>query len=279
MAQQPALSSWTDGSVDLLNGATGYRTNQATGVDATAVLQEDIPSLCPEDAYSPALIFRNATPLTSYISHPGHDNLSRVNFAPAYGTMIPYQGSGQEHLSGVTHSFEHHLEPCPFPYDEHSHLCNGHIEQLPHPGDQEVPDARPTTESNFLKPGALDNYTAMERGDSRQSFASTTSRRSRISATSARYVKSINTARKGLTSVSQTRTCEECNRAFTGKYSKRNLTRHRQSVHPDHDAQPFSCEVPGCGRTYKRSDALRVHQGKVHAHPRQPRLRRTFEDG
>jgi hypothetical protein len=49
--------------------------------------------------------------------------------------------------------------------------------------------------------------------------------------------------------------CNQCNSPFTGKYRRRNLTRH---VRVTHEHETCLCEM--CNKTFRRSDALLVHQ-------------------
>ncbi|KAF2622069.1 hypothetical protein BU25DRAFT_426024 [Macroventuria anomochaeta] len=56
--------------------------------------------------------------------------------------------------------------------------------------------------------------------------------------------------------------CDVCEERFKGDYRKKNLTRHMLSMHGDNKL--IVCEVPGCQRSYKRSDAVGVHKRKAH---------------
>jgi hypothetical protein len=49
--------------------------------------------------------------------------------------------------------------------------------------------------------------------------------------------------------------CNQCSSPFTGKYRRRNLTRH---VKVTHEHETCLCEM--CNKTFRRSDALLVHQ-------------------
>jgi hypothetical protein len=49
--------------------------------------------------------------------------------------------------------------------------------------------------------------------------------------------------------------CKQCSSPFTGKYRRRNLTRH---VKVTHEHETCLCEM--CNKTFRRSDALLVHQ-------------------
>ncbi|KAH6638441.1 hypothetical protein C7974DRAFT_289960, partial [Boeremia exigua] len=67
-------------------------------------------------------------------------------------------------------------------------------------------------------------------------------------------------------------TCSYCEGQFQGEWRKRNLSRHVKIQHGDN--KPIECDAPGCERSYKRSDALKVHLRKEHpdiAPPFQPR--------
>lgn len=70
--------------------------------------------------------------------------------------------------------------------------------------------------------------------------------------------------------------CGTCEEQFKGTYRKRNLSRHMLTIHGDKELKV--CEVAGCSRSYKRSDALIVHMRKEHmdiAPPLQHRRRAT----
>lgn len=52
-----------------------------------------------------------------------------------------------------------------------------------------------------------------------------------------------------------------CGVPFHGKHSQANLCRHMKS---GHGGSSYACEVPSCGRSYRRKDALQVHLRKQH---------------
>lgn len=57
--------------------------------------------------------------------------------------------------------------------------------------------------------------------------------------------------------------CDHCNKIFTGKYGKGNLTRHVRQIHESHLGGAIHiCKF--CMKTYNRADALRKHSWKKH---------------
>lgn len=57
--------------------------------------------------------------------------------------------------------------------------------------------------------------------------------------------------------------CDHCNKVFTGKYGKGNLTRHIRQIHESLMGGAIHlCRI--CMKTYNRADALRKHQWKKH---------------
>lgn len=57
--------------------------------------------------------------------------------------------------------------------------------------------------------------------------------------------------------------CDHCNKVFTGKYGKGNLTRHVRQIHESHLGGAIHiCRF--CMKTYNRADALRKHSWKKH---------------
>ena len=92
----------------------------------------------------------------------------------------------------------------------------------------------------------------------------------------ANYVMSGNSRIK---SADLTATCDTCGVAMTGQYCRRNLRRHVESVH-DSTIHMYYCDVADCNRSFRRSDALRVHQRKSHPEiglPPQIRSRKVAE--
>ncbi|KAF1925321.1 uncharacterized protein M421DRAFT_423878 [Didymella exigua CBS 183.55] len=71
--------------------------------------------------------------------------------------------------------------------------------------------------------------------------------------------------------------CNICSERFIGDYRKRNLSRHRLSLHGN--SEPVVCEVLGCQRSYKRSDALKVHLRKAHPNTVSPPVPRKNAAG
>jgi ssDNA-binding Zn-finger/Zn-ribbon topoisomerase 1 len=57
--------------------------------------------------------------------------------------------------------------------------------------------------------------------------------------------------------------CDQCDLEFHGRYQRGNLTRHKRLRHM-HKQMHYTCPDPVCGKTYKRSDALRKHCWKSH---------------
>lgn len=53
----------------------------------------------------------------------------------------------------------------------------------------------------------------------------------------------------------------ECCKHFTGRYCKRNSKRHLRSVH---QKVVCHCDIEGCHRTFKQSDAVLVHKRRSH---------------
>ncbi|KAF1925357.1 uncharacterized protein M421DRAFT_259938 [Didymella exigua CBS 183.55] len=56
-------------------------------------------------------------------------------------------------------------------------------------------------------------------------------------------------------------TCTDCGYSFTGDFRTRNLKRHKQTVH---STEVYHCDVAGCDRSFKRSDAVHAHKRRSH---------------
>lgn len=57
--------------------------------------------------------------------------------------------------------------------------------------------------------------------------------------------------------------CGQCEKRFTGQYALGNMKRHAKQMHPLKPRRDNNCRV--CKKSYKRSDALRTHERKVHS--------------
>lgn len=197
-----------------------------------------------------------------------HESLSSLLCPP--GVPGPANANFERHQ--LFHCPPHPMEACSFPADEHSHHCSGH-EEYQHYNRQ----------SNLQQSHGLSPTSAMmEREDSHRSINSTHSRRSRRSLPpgTARYASASCGLLINLTLLSRRIACETCNKWFHGQFCRRNLTRHTQTAHRGNAALTYVCMVPGCDHAYKRSDALRVHEGKAHPTlfaPRESRSKRPDE--
>lgn len=58
--------------------------------------------------------------------------------------------------------------------------------------------------------------------------------------------------------------CTSCPAEFRGRYRKGNLARHIKVFHQDLFNMYYTCEFPGCGKTYRRTDARLKHERKSH---------------
>jgi hypothetical protein len=60
--------------------------------------------------------------------------------------------------------------------------------------------------------------------------------------------------------------CDDCSRPFKGYWRKGNLVRHKDTQHGgEHRTNiAFPCEVEGCDRTYRRTDARLKHYRRRH---------------
>jgi len=72
--------------------------------------------------------------------------------------------------------------------------------------------------------------------------------------------------------------CDVCGQVFKGVYQRGNLRRHKRSQHPSpEEILSLTCNL--CNKEYKRNDALKKHQRKIHAIGGRPkrRVRRIVE--
>lgn len=67
--------------------------------------------------------------------------------------------------------------------------------------------------------------------------------------------------------------CELCDVKFHGEYAKRNLARHVQMRHVEREGA-LKCPEDGCGKQFRRTDALLLHKRREHGHVPLPVLRR-----
>lgn len=79
--------------------------------------------------------------------------------------------------------------------------------------------------------------------------------------------------------------CRHCGVKFKGDYGKTNLARHMKTTcKHGAKASQFLCSMPGCGTVYRRQDALKKHQWKIHRLPsaqptkRRPRMKSSPMD-
>ncbi|KAF1925320.1 uncharacterized protein M421DRAFT_94780 [Didymella exigua CBS 183.55] len=214
------------------------------------------------EALSPAMAYTNAMTTGGFAADSHSSVHTAARASPS--SLLPsanFSGTTNDYLESPYPSNipPYQAESYSFPIHEQSNQYGGHDKNLHYsrrPGLQHL-DGRSTNTS-----------AAMERGDSQYSATSTFSRRSRRSLSSG--------------TPSQTIACETCNTSFSGRFRRRNLTRHTRTTHGDDTAPLHACMVLGCGRTYKRSDALRAHEGKKHLDllgPRPSRLRRPGQVG
>ncbi|KAF2133053.1 hypothetical protein P153DRAFT_393982 [Dothidotthia symphoricarpi CBS 119687] len=84
-----------------------------------------------------------------------------------------------------------------------------------------------------------------------------------------------------LRSTYQTMACRQCSSVYRGEWANHNLDRHVKSKHGLDGPKVVRCEILGCGRQFRRGDALLVHRRRHHSHlkiaPPQARRKRYGE--
>ncbi|KAJ8107046.1 hypothetical protein OPT61_g9134 [Boeremia exigua] len=202
------------------------------------------PSFCFEqqpESYMPSYA-------ANHYDYQGRDQYGNVLAIPGSSTFQPQQYNQ------------------PFPYQPHDRLMIPRQSHDQYKDDLPVPGSSTSQmrQNHQPLPGQPpDQHTDMGRSGSQQSLSSVDSGLVHASTVS------LSSQIDGNIS------CCLCGASFSGKYCKRNLTRHKQTVHPAGEVLMYHCKQPNCRRAYKRSDALRVHQSKKHpgSHP-PPRPRR-----
>ena len=249
----------------------GYQQTQDGSSCQTQDLQNTTKILPPMTDYTNAMISSgSALDDNGFVSSTAYDSLSSLLCSPG----IPEPANANIEPHRLFKYCPQPMESCSFPAEEHSHRCGGHEEY------QHYERQSKLQQSHGLNPSSA----TMERGDSHRSTSSTHSKRSKRSLPpiTARYASSSCGLPVNLTLLSQRIACETCNRWFHGQFCRRNLTRHTQTAHRGNTPLTYVCMIPGCDHTYKRSDALRVHEAKAHPTlfaPRESRSKRPDEHG
>lgn len=228
-------------------------------------------AVAPATGYASAIdTSDSAVDDNSVSSFTAHESVFQLSCPP--GASAPIDADPERH-----HAFDipsQAVRPCPYPVQEHSHHCSDHKEHLRYDYRSNLRESHNRNLSS----------TVIERGNSHHIPSLTNSRQSErpLSPDKARYCSSSCVSFEGLMMFSERLVCKTCNTPFTGSYRRRNFTRHKQTAHGDGAIPLYACAVPGCDRAYKRGDALRVHEGRIHPTlfaPRQSRSKRPEEQG